>query len=77
MFRMTRFKWFLLIDVLVIAIVCLLVVQPMPGAPQTSAPHNGADPARLAAHVRKLSLDSHPRSFDRPANLENPGRALR
>lgn len=70
MFRMTRFKWFLLIDVLFFAVLGLLVVQPTLTVSETRIDTGGAEPARLAAHVRTLSVDFYPRSFDHPANLE-------
>jgi len=44
-----------------------LVVQPLV-APLPSAPPP-VDPARLAQHVRKLSVDLYPRSFDQIAHL--------
>ncbi len=45
-----------------------LMVQPMVTAvPSTPPP---ADPARLQAHVKKLSVDLYPRSFEQFAHLE-------
>jgi Zn-dependent M28 family amino/carboxypeptidase len=42
--------------------------QPLVTAVPSTPP--AVEPARLAAHVKKLSIDFHPRSFDHPANLE-------
>lgn len=69
MFEMTRFKWFLLIDVTLVLALVAMVVQPTLAGLASYVPVNGADPARLQAHVKKLSVDFYPRSFDQPANL--------
>jgi len=45
-----------------------LASQPLVTAVPSAPP--SVDPARLEAHVRKLSIDFYPRSFDHPANLE-------
>ena len=41
-------------------------------------PHNPtADAERLSAHVRKLSIEFHPRSFDHPENLDRAADYIR
>jgi hypothetical protein len=51
-----------------ILMLAVLVGQPLV-APVPSTPPS-VDPARLQAHVRKLSVDFYPRSFEHPAKLE-------
>jgi len=46
------------------ALVCQPMVAPVPSTPPP------VDPARLEAHVKKLSVDFYPRSFDHAANLQ-------
>ena len=48
---------------ILIALVCQPLVAPVPSAPPS------VDPAKLEAHVKTLSVDFHPRSFDHPGNL--------
>ena len=55
-----------LISLLAVALIALVVqplVSPIPSQPPE------VDVARLAAHVRRLSVDFYPRSYDRPKNL--------
>jgi len=52
----------------------VLVVQPMV-APLPSTPPAVA-PARLERHVRKLSVELYPRSFDQPAHLSQAARYI-
>jgi len=47
-----------------IALVSQPLVTPVPSTPPL------VDPTRLEAHVRKLSVDFYPRSFQHPAKLE-------
>lgn len=47
-----------------LALVCQPLVTAVPSTPPP------VDPARLEAHVRKLSVDFYPRSFEHPAKLE-------
>lgn len=47
-----------------IALVSQPLVTPVPSTPPS------VDPARLEAHVKKLSVDCYPRSFEHPAKLE-------
>ncbi|HEY0585537.1 MAG TPA: hypothetical protein VGD52_05350 [Pseudoduganella sp.] len=49
-------------------ILAARVCQPLVTAVPSTPP--AVDPARIEAHVKKLSIDFHPRSFDHPANLE-------
>lgn len=63
-------KWFLIFDALVIATAVVFVVQPLLTIPTAKTTTAAADPVLLQGHVRKLSVDFYPRSFDRPANLE-------
>ncbi len=49
---------------LLAAMVSQPLVTPLPSTP------SAADPARLEAHVKKLSVDFYPRSFERRAKLE-------
>src|SRR5579862_6763817 len=61
----------LLIALTVIAIVAGglgAIVQPFV-APTPSTPPP-VDPARLEAHVKRLSVDFHPRRYDRAENIE-------
>lgn len=53
-----------------VALVVQPFVQPIPSA----AP--AVDPARLERHVRKLSVDFHPRSYDRVDNLDAAARYI-
>lgn len=46
------------------ALVCQPWVTPVPSTPPA------VDPARLEAHVKKLSIDFYPRSFEHRAKLE-------
>ena len=67
-------KTLLLITLVVIAIVAAslaAIVQPFVGATPSTPP--GVDVARLEAHVRKLSVDFHPRRYDR---MDNIGRTV-
>lgn len=64
--RIVVLAW-LLVGGLALLLV-LLLVQPLVG-PVVSAPP-AVDPARLAAHVKKLSVDFYPRSADQVDNLE-------
>jgi len=48
--------------------VAVLVCQPMVASVPSTPP--SVDPARLEAHVKKLSVDFYPRSFDHAANLQ-------
>ncbi|MGW8394815.1 M28 family peptidase [Pseudoduganella sp. HUAS MS19] len=49
-------------------VLVALACQPwVPAVPSTPPP---ADPAMLETHVRKLSVDFYPRSFEHPANLQ-------
>lgn len=66
-----------------ITIACILaipvgligaIVQPMAGAHKSSPP--AVDPARLQQHVRKLSVDFYPRSFEQFDNLEASARYI-
>ncbi len=59
----------LLAALVLIAVLVLLgfVVQPFSG--ETSSTSLKADAALLKKHVRALSVDFHPRSFDQPKNL--------
>jgi len=51
-----------------ILMLAVIVSQPMVAAlPSTPPP---VDPARLEAHVKKLSVDFYPRSFEHRVNLE-------
>lgn len=52
----------------------VLVVQPLV-APLPSTPPP-VDPARMAQHVRKLSVELYPRSFDHIANLTRTARYI-
>ena len=47
-----------------VAVVTQPLVQPVPSRPPQ------VDPQRLEAHVRRLSVDFHPRSHDQPRQLE-------
>ena len=55
-------------------IVLALVVQPFVSAVPSGYPV--ADPSRLQAHVKYLSSDLYPRSFDRSENLERAARYI-
>src|SRR5258708_2036391 len=62
----------LLVTLAVIAIIagCLVaaIVQPfVTPTPSTPPP---VDPARLETHVKRLSVDFHPRRYDRMDNIE-------
>jgi len=47
-----------------------VLVQPFVAAtPSIPASQTAVDPARLEAHVRKLSVDFHPRRYDQPENI--------
>lgn len=50
---------------MLIALVGQPMVTPVPSAPPS------VDPARLEAHVRKLSVELYPRSFEHRAKLEH------
>lgn len=52
----------------------VLVVQPLV-APLPSTPP-AVDPARLQQHVRKLSVELYPRSFDQPGHLNQAARYI-
>lgn len=63
-------RLFAALTVIVVGMLTLfaLVSQPwVTAVPSTPPP---VDPARLEAHVRKLSVDFYPRSFEHPAKLE-------
>jgi Zn-dependent M28 family amino/carboxypeptidase len=51
-----------------ILMLAVLVCQPMVASVPSTPP--SVDPARLEAHVKKLSVDLYPRSFDHAANLQ-------
>jgi Zn-dependent M28 family amino/carboxypeptidase len=50
------------------AALLALVTQPFVAPVRSEPPH--VDPARLLAHVKHLSVDLYPRSFDHDRNLE-------
>src|SRR6476620_2982401 len=60
----------MLVTLLVIGVVAgslAVIVQPfVTPTPSTPPP---IDPARLEAHVKRLSVDFHPRRYDRPDNI--------
>lgn len=49
---------------MLIALVGQPMVTPVPSTPPS------VDPARREAHVKKLSVELYPRSFEHPAKLE-------
>jgi len=59
---------------LLAAAAATLVVQPMVAPLPSSAPP--VDPARLEQHVRTLSVDLYPRSFDQFAHLNQAARYI-
>ncbi|WP_431479402.1 M28 family peptidase [Massilia eburnea] len=63
-----RFYAALAVIIAGILMLAALVCQPLVTAvPSTPPP---VDPAKLEAHVKKLSVDFYPRSFEQPAKLE-------
>ena len=65
----TYFKYLFVSSIVCVAIVVVLVTQPLFRVPETgTAPP--VDASTLKAHVRMLSEEMHPRCYDRPENLE-------
>lgn len=54
--------------ILACTITIVLATQPLVRPAPSRPPH--VDPARLEAHVKRLSADFYPRSYDQPQNLE-------
>jgi Zn-dependent M28 family amino/carboxypeptidase len=63
-----RWVYALAISAIAITVVISLLIQPFVAALPSSPPP--VDPSRLQAHVKKLSVEFHPRSFDHAAKLD-------
>lgn len=60
--------WLVVLAAVVVGAGLIVLVQPfVTPMPSTPPP---VDPSRLETHVRRLSVDFHPRRYDRPDNLE-------
>ena len=57
----------LAVVIVIVAGFLVVLVQPLAIAARSTPPP--VDPARLEAHVRKLSVDFHPRRYDQPENI--------
>lgn len=68
--------WLLVVLVVAAAAVCFLVVQPVIGR-GPAPPGPPADPARLEAMVRALSVEFFPRHHARPDNLDRAAAWIR
>jgi Zn-dependent M28 family amino/carboxypeptidase len=61
---------FLVAGLIAAAIVGALAMVTQPWVAVRASVQPAVDPARLQAHVKRLSVDFHPRSFDRVDNLD-------
>ena len=61
--------WILLVIVLLLIVAWFWLTQPLLSRPQPNGVRT-VDPARLEAHVRKLSSDFSPRDIGHPENLD-------
>ena len=61
--------WILLVVILLLVLAWFWLTQPLLGGPQPSSTRT-VDPARLEAHLRKLSVELSPRDVGHPENLD-------
>ena len=61
--------WILLVVILLLVLAWFWLTQPLLSRPQPGAART-VDPARLEAHVRKLSVEFSPRDVGNPENLD-------